>query len=341
MKIPKIRQLPSGTWTCQLRIDGRSISVTDDSREACERKAIAYKARLITPEDKAKRLTVKQAIDNYIKERENVLSPSTVRGYRAIQRTRFQRIQRKQIRAVQWQRVISDEAKLCAPKTLRNAWAFMRSVLRDNGIQPPNVRLPQVTRKDKPFLDPEQIPVFLAAIHGHPCEIPALLALSSLRRSEIAGLTWDHVDLANNRIHVIGAVVHDVSGKLVYKSENKNATSRRTVPIMIPQLRAALSAVPDKTGAVCKCHPNSIYRWINKLCAQNGLPLVGVHGLRHSFASIAYHVGMSEKETMQIGGWSDNQTMHSVYTHLAERDRIKAENKLAAFFSDIENAKKC
>ena len=31
------------------------------------------------------------------------------------------------------------------------------------------------------------------------------------------------------------------------------------------------------------------------------MPEVGTHGLRHSFASLAYHLGMSELETMELG----------------------------------------
>lgn len=65
----------------------------------------------------------------------------------------------------------------------------------------------------------------------------------------------------------------------------------------------------------------------------NSLPEVGVQGLRHSFASLAYHLKLSEQETMQLGGWSDYKTMRKIYTHLAKVDRLKAENKITSFFS--------
>lgn len=90
-----------------------------------------------------------------------------------------------------------------------------------------------------------------------------------------------------------------------------------------------------------RCSPNTIWSQINRVCKGAGLPLVGVHGLRHSFASLAHHIGLPEKEAMLIGGWEDAQTMHKIYTHIADADRVKAENMMAAFYKNAnENANK-
>ncbi len=106
---------------------------------------------------------------------------------------------------------------------------------------------------------------------------------------------------------------------------------------MIPELLAALEAVEDKSGPVVRCNPNTIYHQINRVCARNGLPQVGTHGLRHSFASLGYHLGVPELEMMQLGGWADNQTMIRIYTHIANADRVKAENAMAGFFAQNAN----
>ena len=71
-----------------------------------------------------------------------------------------------------------------------------------------------------------------------------------------------------------------------------------------------------------------------KICRENNLPNVGIHGLRHSFASLAYHLQIPEKIAMEIGGWSDYQTMRKIYTHLSSIDRKKAENKMAEFYKN-------
>lgn len=122
--------------------------------------------------------------------------------------------------------------------------------------------------------------------------------------------------------------------KLVQKETNKNISSRRVIPILIPELIHAVEAIPPerRTGLVYDANPTTLYWKINTLCTDNGLPEVGVHGLRHSFASLAYHLGLSEQETMELGGWSDYNTMRKIYTHLAQTDRLKGQNKIAAFF---------
>lgn len=340
MKLPTIRKLPSGNYFCQLRIDGKSISITEPSEALCQAKALAYKTGLLDAKKAAlTSVTLRAAIDNYIKDRQAVLSPSTLRSYRTIQRTRFASVMDRPINRIDgWQRIISNEAKLCSPKTLKNSWLFIKSVLKENGISAPNVHLPQIQPNAHPFLEPEQITAFIEAVKGKPCEIPALLALHSLRRSEIMGLEWQDIDLKAGTINVRGSGVFNEENKFVYKATNKNASSARVLPIMIPELSIALKSNQSK-GHVVNCNPNTLWAQINAVCKKNNLPLVGVHGLRHSFASLAYHLGLSEQETMALGGWSDTQTMRKIYTHLAEKDRLKAENKLAKFFKNAnENA---
>ena len=39
---------------------------------------------------------------------------------------------------------------------------------------------------------------------------------------------------------------------------------------------------------------------------------------------------------MSMGGWSDSSTVHDIYLHLAQRDRLKAENKMAKFYRTAE-----
>ena len=118
--------------------------------------------------------------------------------------------------------------------------------------------------------------------------------------------------------------------RLVYKETNKTKKSRRVIPIMIPELKTAWEAIPEeqRTGLIYTRYQNILWRDINRICKENNLPAVGVHGLRHSFASLARHVGLDEQDAMLIGGWEDPQTMHKIYEHISAADRIKAQNKL-------------
>lgn len=347
MKYPKAKKLRSGSWNCRVRIKGQDISITRPTQKEAVAEAMAIKAGIksdIQREPILRRSkTVNQAIDDYICSRENVLSPSTIRGYRAIQRYRFNDIKNLRIYDIpteKWQRIVNKEANLCSPKTLKNAWSFLSAVIYETTGIRVSVRLPQIVEKDAPFLTPEQIPIFVNAIRGKPIEIAALLALSSLRRSEILALHWEDIDFNNKTIQIAGAAVIGEDNQLKHKPTNKNHTSKRTIPI-IPPLAIALSASSDLpiSGLVVTLAPSTIYKQINQICHSIGLPEVGIHGLRRSFASLAYHLKLSEEVTMRIGGWSNIYTMRRIYTKLSARDIANQSAVLQAFFtpSDTEN----
>ena len=349
MKVPEPRKLPSGNYFIQLRLDGESISITSESYTECKNEAQLIKAKhrkQFKTEKKAedKSNTIGDLIDKYIASRKKVLSPSTINGYQSIRDHRFRNYMDKKPSAIRnWQAVIDDEIEDGkSAKTIKNAWALLASSLEYARKPIPDVKLPKIIPATKQWLDTDQIKVFVKAVKGHPCEIPALLALHSLRRSEILGLSWDKIDLKKNLIHVEGSAVIGSDNKLVYKETNKTKKSRRTIPIMIPALKDALEAVPEdkRKGLLYTKTPTLIWEQVNRICEKNGLPEVGVHGLRHSFASLAFssEVGMTEREVMEIGGWEDYQTVHKVYEHLSDKNRKEAEKKFTAFFENA-NAK--
>lgn len=351
MKVPKPRKLSSGNWFIQLRLNGVSIPVTALTSTEC-----TYQAQLIKAEYKAgKRIekvektkenkTIEQLMEDYIASRKKVLSPSTIRGYNTIKDNRFASFKSKKPSEIKdWQMVINKEIEdNVSAKTVKNSWALLASALEYAKYPVPSVKLPQIMPAVRPWLDAEQVKTFVKAVHGKDCEIPALLALHSLRRSEIMGLSWEKIDLKSGTIRVEGSAVFDEDNNLTRKSTNKSKRSRRVIPIMIPELTTALTAVPEKErkGIIVKCNPNTIWAQVNRVCKDNGLPEVGVHGLRHSFASLAHHVGLPEQEAMLIGGWEDAQTMHKIYEHISAADKLKSENKLAEFFKNAnENANK-
>lgn len=345
MKVPKARKLSSGNWFIQLRLGGESIPVTARTEKECIKQAQFVKAeyqagKRTAPEPEAQKgPTLGEAVDAYIARRDAVLSPSTIRGYKTIRRTRFIELMDTPLEDItpqRWQKACNDEIKIkrCSAKTLKNAWGFVSSVITEATGQPaPKVKLPQVIPNERPFLEPEQIRPFIDAVHGTNVEIPALLALSSLRRSEIMGLYWENIDLEKRIVNIKGAAVFNEHNKLTRKEENKNQSSARSVPLMIDELYQALKIGKKEFGPVIDCNPNTIWARINSICRQNNLPEVGVHGLRHSFVSLAYHLGIPEKIVMEIGGWSDYQTMRKIYTHIAKSDISKSTYMLKDFFS--------
>lgn len=339
VKCPTAQQLPSGSWFCRVRVNGQDISITKPTKKEAIAEAMAIKAGVMEAQKTPRKKTVTAAIDDYIEARRNILSPSTIRGYRTIQDHRFPSMMQKDIYSItqeQWQKAVNLEAKKIKAKTLTNAWRFISSVITETTGKHFTVRLPQIVPAERPWLTPEQIPVFVAAVKGDKAEIPGLLALSSLRRSEICDLRWSDVDLEKGVLMVRGAAVPGEDHKIVHKRETKNQSSRRTVPI-IPPLMEALQSVPHTGEYVVKYHPSTVMNQVNRVCARAGLPEVGLHGLRHSFASLAYYLNMPEKVAMEIGGWANDQTMHKIYTHISQSQVAAGAQAFTSFFASTND----
>lgn len=326
IKIPKPRQLASGAWNIELRKEGESI--TEPTPEACAARARAVRAGFIKKEKALPKQSLGATIDKYILDNKNLISPSTLNGYNSYRKTRFAAYMDKDINQINWQQMINDEAENYAPKTVINAWDLVGLSLDYAKIPRPEVKLPKKRKARRKWLDYEQIQAFCAAVEGKPYEIGALLALHGLRRSEILFLSAEDIDTEKELIDVHGARVVGDDGKLTDK-ENKTEAGTRTVHIVIPRLT---ELVKGKTGRLVTTNPTTLYSSINKLCKRNGLPEVGVHGMRHSFASLAYHLKWSELTTMQEGGWDDPTVVHEIYTHLAAKDANADIDNMKAFY---------
>lgn len=335
LNIPKIIQLPSGSYSTKVMVDGIRHTITKDTQEECaaEATAIKYRAKEAKKTGKKITLTLSDSIDAYIEARVGSLSPSTIYSYKGYKNNCFQSMMKADVFSTtneQWQSAIKRESVGKSPKYISNVWGLVSAAILESTGTKPRVNLPAKEKNERPFLDPDQILIFVDAIKGETIEIAALLAISSLRRSEIKGLKWESVNLEKDIITISGAMVYTEAG-MAYKKQNKTKKSTRTIPI-IPPLKEALMAAERTSEYVVPYNGSWIYQRINEICEANGLPLVGVHGLRHSFASLAYHLQIPQKITMEIGGWSDPGTVDRIYTHLAQKDIANRAKDFSNFF---------
>lgn len=319
-------------WVAQVTVDGERIYVSGNSEEEYYAKANAIKTRQLAIKKAAPRITLGAVIDNYIKDNDAVLSPSTINVYKSYRKTRFADYMDDDVGQINYQRMVNSECKDVSPKTVHNAWRLVTASFKHASIPTPEVNLPQKHKTERPWLDYQQIQTFISALHNKPYELGALLALNGLRRSELLHLTADDIDLERGIIHVRGASVIGEKNKLTDKRTNKNSSSTRDVHIVIPRIK---DLVRGKEGRLITTNPTTLYGLINGLCAKNGLPEVGVHGLRHSFASLAYHLKWSESTTMIEGGWADSKTVHNIYTHLSQQDANADIVQMLQFYESL------
>lgn len=365
MKIPKPRKLPSGSWFIQLRIDGQSISITEESEDLCVAKAMAIKTGLIKTKKKPAEITLGKAIDAYIDERKNILSPTTIKAYKSYRNHRFQDLMDKRISAISSrmiQTAISNELKAeCHPsgengccdkntpvsaKTVINAYGLMRTVLSlETDIDLSRITLPQKPVTGGKTLTPEQIGQLIKAVQGNEIELAVLLAVwLGLRRSEIAALQKSDFDFEHNTVTIHAALVQNEDNTWVEKG-TKNSTSTRT--LSCPEyIISRVKSLND--GRILSLHPNTLYRNLQKICERNNLPIVRFHDLRHCAASVMLLLGIPDKYAMERGGWASKQTMTGRYQHTIDSAAQAISNTIDNYYygllndeSKLENANAC
>lgn len=325
---PKLR---GKKWGNQVVINDCRVYISADTEGEYYAKVNAARQGLIEIKKTPPKITLGKVIDKYIKDNDSVLSPSTINAYKSYRKTRFKGYIDEDISKLNYQRMVNEEAKKVSPKTVHNAWRLVTAALKHSDIEIQQINLPKKHKSERAWLDYTQIERFCEAVKGKPYELGALLALNGLRRSEILHLSSDDVDTDKGLIYVKGSSVVGEGNKLIDKATNKTASSTRTVHIAIPRL---LTLLQDADGRLVTTNPTTLYSLINKLCIRESLPEVGVHGLRHSFASLAYHLKWSEATTMREGGWSDTSTVHKIYTHLAAQDADDDVERMKQFFGN-------
>jgi len=254
-----------------------------------------------------------------------------VKAYLQYKDGRFVDYLNKPLKDIDWQKMIDSELEIASEKTVYNAWGLVRPSLKHVGYPVPSVRLAQVPVNEIAFLQPEEIKPFCEAIKGRNYEIAALLELHGLRLSEMKALDWKDIDLKNNIINVRGAYVNGPDG-YVDKKTNKNKTSTRPVPIMIPQLSSALNAVQDKSGRVVDTCPSVLLRDVKRACKRAGVTEVTNHGLRHSMASLCFHLNIPMKQIQEWGGWKNSATLEKIYIRLSASAKTKHQLAFQNFF---------
>ena len=339
MKTPKPRKLKSGSYFVQLRLGGESISITRPSARECTQAAMEIKAAHLAGRKIVSKseMTVGQLVNAYIKSRPVKTSPATLRGYKTYRANRFASIMDKRPQQIKdWQTVVDEEAQLVSAKTLKNAWGLVAASLRHAKLAvPEDIVIPQIIKKPIPFLRYNEILPLLKTIRDKPEELAILLGLHSLRPSEILAIQPQDIDLRTKIIHVSGAVVRGPDG-WVHKAENKTASSQRNIPIMIDRLSELAKGLTGE--AAVKVKSSYILEHLHMDCVEAGVTDVTIYGLRHSFASLCHHARISELQCMKWGGWSDQQTMHNIYMHIAEADETDDLKTMRSLFREEEAA---
>ena len=118
----------------------------------------------------------------------------------------------------------------------------------------------------------------------------------------------------------------------------KTETSNRILDCPQYILRKLEAHQPDpakRKGTVFNMGINTPYENLERICKREGIPFVGVHGLRHTNASVMLSLGIVDKIAMARGGWSSKDTMERVYQHLFSADKAAADDAINRYFETL------
>lgn len=319
----KIEKRGEDSYRVRKMYKGQMYTVTFDYKPTQKEAMIAMADELQKVQKKRESMTFKIAGEEYIEAKRNVLSPTTIKGYKSAMKTISEKLQDTNIHditALDIQTEINRLTKGHSPKTVRNYHGFISAVL---GTFCPNLKiyttLPQKV-KSEPYIPSDgEIKRILEHAKDTEYEIPIILACYGLRRSEICALTIDDID--GDVVKICKAKVLGDGEKWVTKTTKTTSSTRE---IIIP---AEIADKIKAQGYVYKGHPNTITRYLEKTQDKLGIPRFSIHKLRHYFASKMSALGVPEADIMRMGGWETDHVMKSVYRHsmMAKEESAKRE----------------
>ena len=317
-----------------------------------------------------------QWYDLYLKD----LSPTTLGGYRyqienyiinqEIGKIRLQDLTTSDVQ--RWINSLYDESPLSnkplSAKTVKNIYhnlcaaidkAVVLELVKKNVCKA--VSLPKVQKYTAEVYDEKEIQQLLNAIKDTDMELPLMIDINlGLRRGELLGLKWKHIDLEKGLVSIEDNMVEvkkEVSADRILTKSPKSVSGKRVIPISSALKEYLKKAHTDyllqklKMGkdffdgdyVVCQENgkpykPNSFTSKFNDFLKKNDLKHIRLHDLRHTNATLMLTQGISPKVAQMRLGHSDYSTTMNIYSHVLETVENEAAEKIEnAIFSSIAN----
>lgn len=201
---------------------------------------------------------------------------------------------------------------------------------------------PKKRQREAKFYTPEQLGVLLAKAVGTRLELPMFIcAYLGLRRGELCGLRWSDVDLEHHTITIENTRTQ--AGKKEIEKGTKTASSTRT--LYLPDTLCDMLKAAKEHQQACRAtykntvivmedgrpfRPNYLSKLFGKFLADNDLPKIVLHELRHTFASLSNQAGIPAYNIGKALGHSTPATTQKIYTHLLDQTHTQAVEGVAA-----------
>jgi len=289
--------------------------------------------------------TIAEFVSEWLEAKRSTVEPSTWESYRyalvghvvpAVGIRKLQDLAPAELNAL-----YGTVSQQLAAKTVRNLHGVVHKMLADAvrwGVVARNVAdlsdPPKAERSEMRTWTASDVRRFLdATAEDRLAALWVTLATTGARRSEVLGVRWRHVDLEAQRLAIVDTVVKQ-NHRPVLRHGTKTAGSRRTIALdagTVAALRshharqaeerlAAGEAWHDADLVFCRedgtvLHPDWVGRQFQKIARSIGLQPIGLHGMRHTWATLALTGGVPAKIVSERLGHSSSGITLDKYSH--------------------------
>ena len=240
------------------------------------------------------------------------------------------------------------------------SYAVKQGFITYNPVQKiSHYKRPDQQKNDPVVYTPEQFSRFISCFpkdknngtDDYPCYVIAnVLFLCGLRIGECLALTKEDIDLNNNTLRINKTVFRNVEGHSYLVTPPKTRNSIRT--ILIPKtLKQILSEYLEwfdhLYGTNEKCflfgidqpiHPKTVRKRFKKAADKAGLPIIKLHGARHSAASWMMNSGMPAVAVANRLGHTVSELTRT-YTHLFNQSEKALVDSIDSVFEKLDSNK--
>ena len=342
----KARKLPSGAYQTRVTkvINGKKVTKSftvhpkqckGDTRKAKDQsEMLARQWRLSAEDSETYGLKIKEALEQYVKDRSKVLRPSTITNYKRLIPLfdSLADICVDDIKTADIQALVNEWSISVRAKTIKNRVSFLLSSLDyvecDKKFR---IRYPKSDSKEIKSPDLDDVQMLLNNAPADLVPIIYLAAVGGMRRGEISGLKGKDISRDMSTIYVHADMVLD-DHTWVYKPFTKNAQSG-TVKLS-PFIIDMIPVKEDPEAFVFDMNPNMISHRYDKLRKKLGFEY-NFHSLRHFAASFRSDLGIPRKYIEETCRWEPgSQVVDRVYDNTLNSSRKKYTQIANKFVED-------
>lgn len=248
-----------------------------------------------------------------------------------------------------------------AHRVMKNVFsrAVEWKVIKSNPVA--NIKAPKVVHKENFVYDEDEIELLFKALENEPYHWRMMITLAlttGLRRGELVGLEWEHVNLEKGIVHVKQSITEFSNGRPIIK-EPKTKKSKRSIHLsdsMLLELKEYYAFCKDEWDKLRETrdnehffvffnqhgrafYPESPYLWFRTFLKKHKLRYIRFHDLRHTSATLLISQGVHAKIISERLGHANIGTTMNIYGHVIAKADKDAANKFDAMLP-FNNQKK-